>query len=65
MIKLDDADNADEVGGRTATPNLAVTPSKDAWRPSSTLQSTGHFGALRTMENFDDLPWNFSLRRLA
>src|SRR5580658_5559406 len=35
---------------------------KKAQQPSSTLQSTGHFGVLQTMENFDDLPWNFSLR---
>jgi hypothetical protein len=60
MIKLDDADNADEVGGRTAAPNLAATPSKDAWRPSSTLQSTGHLGVLRMMENIDNLPSNFA-----
>src|ERR1700684_59684 len=45
-----------------AASNLAVRPSKDALQPSSTLQSTGHFGALQTMENFDDLPLNFSLR---
>ena len=43
-----------------AAPNFAATPSKDAWRPSSTLQSTGHLGMLRTMANFDNLPSNFS-----
>src|SRR5580658_10036127 len=36
---------------------------KDAREPSSTLQSTGYIGVLWTMENFDYLPWNFSLRR--
>lgn len=30
MIKLDDAENADEAGGRTAAPNLAAMSSKDA-----------------------------------
>ena len=30
MIKLDDADDADEAGGRTAAPNLAAMSSKDA-----------------------------------
>ena len=30
MIKLDDADDADEAGGRTAAPNLAEMSSKDA-----------------------------------
>jgi hypothetical protein len=35
---------------------------KKAQQPSSTLQSTGHIGVLRTMENFDNLPWNFSLQ---
>src|SRR6202046_2155445 len=49
-------------GGRTAASNLAAKPSKDAQQPSSTPQSTGHIGVLRTMENFDDLPWNFSLQ---
>ena len=60
MIKLDDADNADEVGGRTAAQNFAETPTKDAWRPSSTLQSTGHLGVLRMMENLDNLTSNFA-----
>jgi hypothetical protein len=60
MIKLDDADNADEVGGRTAAPNFAAMPSEDAWRPSSTLQSTGHLGVLRMMENLDNLTSNFA-----
>ena len=50
---------------RTAASNLAAKPSKDAREPPSTPQSTGHIGVLRTMENFDDLPWNFSLRRPA
>src|ERR1700735_864603 len=49
-------------GGRTAASNLAAKPSKKAQQPSSTPQSTGHIGVLRTMENFDDLPWNFSLQ---
>src|SRR5580658_5217949 len=57
---LDSADDANDAGRRTAAPNLAARPSKDAWRPSSTLQSTAHVGVLRMMENFDNLPLNLS-----
>ena len=57
---LDSADDANDAGRRTAAPNLAARPSKDARRTSSTLQSTGHVGVLRMMGNFDNLPLNFS-----
>ena len=57
---LDSADDANDAGRQTAAPNLAARPSKDARRPSSTLQSTGHLGVLRMMENFDNLPSNFA-----
>src|ERR1700735_5249634 len=57
---LDSANDANDAGRRTAAPNLAARPSKDAQRPSSTLQSTAHVGVLRMMENFDNLPLNLS-----
>ena len=52
-FKLDDANNSDEAGGPTAAPNLALKPSKDADSRLPTLQSSGRFGVLRTMENFE------------
>ena len=57
---LDSGDDENDAGRRTAAPNLAARPSKDAWRASSTLQGTGHVGVLQKMENFDNLPLNLS-----
>src|ERR1700733_7088408 len=57
---LDRADDANDAGRQTAAPTVAARPSKDARRPSPTLQSTGHVGVLRMMENFGNLPLNLS-----
>jgi hypothetical protein len=49
-LKPDDEDNADEAGGQTAAPNLALTPSKDGDSCRPTPQSSGRVRILRTME---------------
>ena len=63
-LKPDDGDNADEAGGQTAAPNLALKPSKDAQSRPPTLPRSGRVGVLRTMENLDNY-LRISLRKTA